>query len=447
MLLRPRDTLQFRLITLVVVFGLLSLLLHLAVTAILLDGFSKQFSMHMVSRAQLSRALLSQAAPAQRDSLAADLRNSGTRVLRQTAPVPPAEDVAWPDGPLENLLAVVPSDMQVSMVHTPPNSALMARPTIQFAFEVDGEPWLLEQTLTPPELALASTILGWPVMIALSVMAAMLMGVRLIGRPLQDTIKSLGSLGGPQASLGTISVPDRASAEVVQLVHAFNELVHAVSSADAAKRQLLAGVSHDLRTPLARLRLRIETQCEDDLGPARSAQLYADLDALERIVGQFLAFVQGQDDDSALGFMQPTLPLVRKVMDAYAAEDVRLLVREVDEAFELPDLALQRILRNLIDNALTHGTPPVVVELCARRLTVWDAGRGISEGEFNTALQPFVRLQPRQPDAGLRRPASCGLGLAIVAQLAQHTGAQLKGRRSSCTDAVGAGCFGVEVAW
>jgi two-component system osmolarity sensor histidine kinase EnvZ len=234
-------------------------------------------------------------------------------------------------------------------------------------------------------------------------------------------------------------MPENAASEIATLIMAFNELAEAVLQADRTKQHLLAGASHDLRTPLARLRLRIETQCDDALADA----LAADLHAMERIVSQFLAYVQG-DTLAAQGVPESVKALLEQTAAEYTEQgsDVRLRVTDVE--VELPDLSLRRTLLNLVDNALAHGKPPVRISLTqqgqgpsrAVTLTVWDHGTGISPEEFERAQLPFVRLENSK-----HRVGHCGLGLAIVAQFANQLGDAVL--RAESKD----GCFGIALTW
>jgi two-component system, OmpR family, osmolarity sensor histidine kinase EnvZ len=220
------------------------------------------------------------------------------------------------------------------------------------------------------------------------------------------------------------------STELRALVQAFNNLALQVTAAAQTRQQLLAGVSHDLRTPLARLRLRAETQCEPEVADA----LTADLRALERIVDQFLAFVQG-DSGVAFGEQAPVHQVVRDVVALYAGgpQAVDLLGLDANPLFDRPvaDLALQRLLANLIDNAFAYGRPPVTVQLRADaerhciEIAVLDHGEGMSAADFQRARQPFVRLTGARSELG-----HCGLGLAIVAQMARQLGGSLRTLRS-----------------
>ena len=186
-------------------------------------------------------------------------------------------------------------------------------------------------------------------------------------------------------------------------------------------RNLCGGVlgSHDLRTPLARLRLRAETQCEAPVAEA----LTADLLALERIVNQFLAYVQG-DTAAALGEDALLATTVRRTLQPYidVGQPVTLDLDPVTA--RVPDLAVQRLLANLVDNALAYGRAPVGVSLrssaVGTALCIGDGGPGISEEDFQRTQQPFVRLTPPRSELG-----HCGLGLAIAAQMARQLGGRL----------------------
>jgi two-component system osmolarity sensor histidine kinase EnvZ len=304
---------------------------------------------------------------------------------------------------------------------------------------VDGRPWWISFSAVPPRSALTATVLFWGAALMALTLAALLLSLRYIARPIGRLAQQIGSQRGP---LKTISEAPYTSVELRALVRAFNGLVQAVEAGQATRQQLLAGVSHDLRTPLARLRLRAETQCEPAVGEA----LTVDLQSLERIVDQFLAFVQGDQDQQhrqghRTGRLAPLAITVAAVVRRYADEgrpvQAQLAAIEQDTA----DLPLQRLLGNLIDNALAYGQPPVCVVLAAAPeggavLQVLDQGLGMSQAEFELAQQPFVRLSAARSDLG-----HCGLGLAIVAQIARQGGGELRLARVSGSG----GTFGIEV--
>ena len=196
-----------------------------------------------------------------------------------------------------------------------------------------------------------------------------------------------------------------------------------VRSLDADRKLLLAGISHDLRTPLARLRLGIEmlpSGGDASLG-AGMVQDIADMDA---IIDQFLGYVrEGSNEeapiDTDLG------AAVRAVVERYErrGQPVHAQADEMPKV-RLRPLSFQRLLSNLIDNALRHGGS--AVEIRAGRtgasnvqVSVLDRGPGIPEAQRARMLQPFQRI------GGARTDPGSGLGLAIVDRIARLHGGRV----------------------
>ena len=365
---------------------------------------------------QLRTAL--QAVPAeQRDVLAQRLSTPLATLSREETAGEDAEPL--PPGPEFDAVAQLlqREDVRVRLEHRSPDGGAFV-----FRLRVDGQNWWLARAIQPPPSALRGTLTVWLVLLAVVTLGALLVSVRLIARPIGALAEALSA---QQGALRPLPLRGDASAELQALIEAFNELAHQNAAAAHARQQLLAGVSHDLRTPLARLRLRAETQCEPPVADA----LTADLLALERIVNQFLAYVQG-DGLAALGEPVPLAETVRATVARYAeaAEPVRLQLDELQQA--APDLAVQRLLANLIDNALAYGRGPVDVALRSTaegaELQVTDGGPGMSDTDFERAQQPFVRLTRTRSELG-----HCGLGLAIVAQVARQLGGRLSAQRGA----------------
>jgi two-component system, OmpR family, osmolarity sensor histidine kinase EnvZ len=418
------DSLVGRMTVLSVAIGLLSLLLHLLTVTLWVQPLAMDFASVQGNRAHAVRDLLAAADAAARDAVAQRMSNGRSRVLRGHAggaavTAPPL----LPQRFVNQLREDAGPDIVVSMgTQEVPEK----RRLLRFEFDVAGEPWRIDHEVDPPVEALLGTGLGWLALMALAVAATLVLGARFIARPMSRVTAEIAALG---SHLRTLAPPRGASSELRMLVDSFNALVDEVRRADETKQHLLAGVSHDLRTPLARLRLRIETQCDEPL----ARQFETDLHAIERIVSQFLAFVQG-DRRVAVGEPEPLAQLVRQVVAGYQTQ--RRAVRAVVDDVPLlaSDLALQRALTNLIDNALTHGRGPVEVTLARRAshaaahegnavaLTVWDRGEGMTPDEFRQAQQPFVRLG----SSASTLLGHCGLGLAIVTQIARHLGASLE---------------------
>lgn len=433
LLARPRSLL-WRLGGLALAVSLLSLVLHVAVTTMWISPIGDELVSALAARVKVSRELLERTPASERDTWAARLADARFAIRRGEPPPPAAASsgfaLATPGGFLVRLGGLLGPDFNVSLIRSLRMSDAQAR--LYASFLIDGQRWHVEHLARPPIEALLTTGLGWFALAAAAVGVSVLGGMRSVVAPIRDVAERIKTQG---SSLQPLAEPARASAEVQGLVESFNRLAERVHTADRTKQHLLAGVSHDLRTPLARLRLRIETQCE----PAVADAAEGELRAMEHIVSQFLAFVHG-DSGAAIGPPSSLLATLDEVVASYARQDVnvRLVVSATD--MRIGALAVQRLLTNLIDNALTHGQQPIELRwrhnaAGERELSVWEHGPGLSDAQFQSALQPFVRLSN---DAGIGHG---GLGLAIVAQIARQWDATLDCRRDAD------GLFGIVVTW
>jgi two-component system osmolarity sensor histidine kinase EnvZ len=212
-------------------------------------------------------------------------------------------------------------------------------------------------------------------------------------------------------------LPESGPSEIVALNHGFNTMLGNLRQIERDRALLLAGISHDLRTPLARLRLGVE------MGGANAADkegMVADIEEMDRIVGQFLEFARGEE--SAVLDAMDIHTLAQRVTARYraAGKDVRLAGGPT-EPIAIRTTAVSRLLTNLIDNALAYAGPPVDVDVredgpCVQ-LDVADRGPGIPPADVERLKQPFTR-------SGIARAradgaAGAGLGLAIVERVAR----------------------------
>ena len=183
---------------------------------------------------------------------------------------------------------------------------------------------------------------------------------------------------------------------------------------------LLAGVSHDLRTPLSRLRLGIELEIRDE--PTRAAMV-ADIEEMDRIIGQFLDFAR---DDAATAVEPADLnAIVAACVERYAqAGHAVTFAPGAIPLLPLKPTAISRLVANLVDNALAYGAPPVEVSTSLAGGHVWldvaDRGAGIPPDQVERLKQPFTRASAaRAREDGA---AGAGLGLAIVDRIARIHG-------------------------
>ena len=220
----------------------------------------------------------------------------------------------------------------------------------------------------------------------------------------------------------TLAYRPRGAREVRAAGAAFLDMRSRIERQIEQRTRLLSGVSHDLRTPLTRLKLGLAFLPEDD----ETAALKRDVQDMERLVDEFLAFVRDEAGEEPVA--TDPAALVRQAVEN--ARRMGLLVTlgaVVGEGLvPLRPQAVMRGVENLIMNAVRHGTRAVVsLALTERacRITVEDDGPGIPKDRREEALQPFARLDvARDPNQG----GGVGLGLAITADVARAHGGALR---------------------
>jgi len=265
----------------------------------------------------------------------------------------------------------------------------------------------------PPDPQLASLAL------VAGGLASLLLFLALeVQRPLRRLEGALAQVGldsdQPQPPL----VVPGGTAAVWRLTQRFNAMLNRIEGTGRERRTMLAGLAHDLRSPLTRLRLRLASSGPLTGDERRRAE--ADLAALERITRQFLQFVGAETQEEPVW-----VPLEALVAEAANGVDQVQLDLEPMGRCVLP-IALGRAIANLLDNAETHGQPPLRLVLRSVgqegfAIEVWDGGPGIAEADWERALQPFQRLDPARSGVG-----HSGLGLAIAQRVAQAHGGSLE---------------------
>jgi signal transduction histidine kinase len=263
----------------------------------------------------------------------------------------------------------------------------------------------------------------WHVSLTLAtVILVSLVAIRWATRPLQQMTDAATAFAH---DLDAPAIEESGPVEVRRAAQAFNFMQQRLRRLVVERGRALAAVSHDLRTPLMRMRLRAELV--DDV--ALQDKLNADIDAMQAMVNGVLAYLRGLED------AEPVQLINMEALLSSVIEDERALGREVTLVERTPGGAaptpyngklsiLKRAITNVLDNAVAHG-PHVTVYMedspQMLQVVIEDDGPGIPDADLERVTEPFVRLDAaRRLDTG-----GVGLGLAIARDAAAYHGGQL----------------------
>ena len=262
-----------------------------------------------------------------------------------------------------------------------------------------------------------SRALTWTLVVLALLLVAAFVFARFLARPLRELTSAVGRVGRGETPP---PLPESGPTEIAAVNRGFNAMLGNLRQIERDRAVLLAGVSHDLRTPLSRLRLGIELEIGDE---TTRAGMVADIEEMDRIIGQFLDFAR---DDAATALQPADLnAIVAAAVDRYvqAGRPVSFAPGAIPP-LPLKPTAISRLVANLLDNALAYGAPPVEVSTSLAGGHVWldvaDRGAGIPPDQVERLKQPFTRASAaRAREDGA---AGAGLGLAIVDRIARIHG-------------------------
>lgn len=279
----------------------------------------------------------------------------------------------------------------------------------------DGAPLTIDLIPRMPPVA------SWlPVVLVLQLLLVALcswIAVRQVVRPFLQFTRAVDSLDPAAHSPMT----EKGPVEVRQAAQAFNEMQSRIQTYLRERAQILASISHDLQTPITRMKLRVEMADQPELHD----KLLSDLDNMSRLVREGIAYARSSES-----LKETTLKLELNAWVNSIASDYQDIGKKVQfhaRSTRLPIVtrpqALRRIMTNLLDNALKFGHSAVIeIDEDERQVAIriMDNGPGIPEAELGAVLQPFYRVETSRN----RETGGTGLGLAIAAQLT----AQLDGK-------------------
>ena len=375
-----------------------------------------QAAQQLVSVVNLTRAALVTAEPARRFALLDELaQREGIQVFAGN----PGETV--PPLPARPFLRIMEKQLR-ERLGPQTRLALEREGSSGFwvSFRIDNEEFWVSLPRSRIERNMSLRWIGWGALVlALALIGAYLI-VSRINLPLRELTRAAEQLGrGATPARVTEAGPD----EIRTLAHAFNQMAADIQRQDDERALLLAGVSHDLRTPLSRIRLALEML--DDRGAANlKAGVAQDIGDIDGAIGQFLDFARPIDAEKVTDAADLNA-LAQAVVERYTRHGNTVRLRTAPlPPLPLRPQAMQRLLANLIDNALHHGSDAAEVVTGAGNsaiyLEVLDRGPGIPESEAQRMLQPFTRMDDARSTSGT------GLGLAIVERIARLHGGTIR---------------------
>jgi signal transduction histidine kinase len=267
-------------------------------------------------------------------------------------------------------------------------------------------------------------LFDWPVRL-LATLGILLVGVTLLSivavrwvvRPLHELRLAADALG---KDIRRPPIPETGPLEVVETSRAFNTMQRRIKRFVEDRARILAAVSHDLKTPLTRLRLRVDLLEDEDLG----AKIRRDLDDIEAMVEATLDFMRGTESREQSQLLDLTA-LIESLCDDVNETGERVRLHgQIAKPYRGRPLALKRCIGNLLDNALRYGgeadvglrnTDDAVI------LTIADNGPGIPPEALEKVFEPFFRLESSRA----RHSGGTGLGLSIARNIARAHGGEL----------------------
>lgn len=278
----------------------------------------------------------------------------------------------------------------------------------------DSSRWIVMQAVSYREQVIDSTVLTM-LLAGIVVLVAAALGARVLTRPLERLAHNTAALLNGEPADTLLRGSPR---EVRSLAAAIGDAGERLRDAARERELMLAGVSHDLRTPLARLRIALELGDADD--PARRSAMVDDLEQLDSALEQCLAFVRDGRDE-ALRHVD-IAAIAGQLIGLRAQPDEWRLDAPPSMRANVRPTLIRRALANLLDNAERHGAAPFELKVGRNggelQAAVCDRGPGVDEELLGRLGRPFLRGDAARGGGG------SGLGLSIVARIAQlHGGA------------------------
>lgn len=277
--------------------------------------------------------------------------------------------------------------------------------------------WLATAGLQPARDQPPGGLVVWLIGMALALLGALFIQ-RLINRPLTQLVEAAQAVGRDESAP---KLPEDGPREIADVCRSFNHMRTRLAEQDEQRALMLAGVSHDLRTPLTKIRLTAEILGEQT-GSDYATSIARHCKQIDGIIGQFIDFAGvGSREQAEATDLNRLIRELAHDLDAPFA----LKLTDALPPLSIRPRAVRRMLSNLIENALRYARPPYAITTTEESgrvvIRVQDHGAGIPDERFEELLQPFTRGDEARND-----PGGAGLGLAIAARVARMEHGELR---------------------
>lgn len=381
---------------------------------------AQQMAAQVISVVTITHAALTHSAPELRRELLFELvSNEGIRItlLEPTDIVEPP-----PDTPLmEDIASLVKAKLGRD---TRFSRSVNGVPGFYVSFKIDDDKyWLMVDRERIDGLSRAQWV-GWAALVGgLSLIVAALL-TSLVNLPLARLTAAARDIARGQRPA---PLPEKGPIEIQEANRSFNQMVDDLARIESDRSVILAGISHDLRTPLTRMQLEVEMA---DLSKEAREGMQSDIAQMDAIIAQFLDYAKPTETKQ---FSDIDLSRLLQDVAQEAARHSELQVRsQIAPGLRVNGnpTDLKRVVSNLVENARRYGKTPgsdsVALEILAEQhgkrvlVTVQDHGPGVPEDQIEHLLRPFTRLDSARGQAN-----GAGLGLAIVNRVISRHDAEL----------------------
>lgn len=263
-----------------------------------------------------------------------------------------------------------------------------------------------------------TSLLIWLALVGMAIAIPSIWTARNLVRPLEELAAAAERIGIDRTAP---TIRETGPKELRTIAQAFNRMGSRLKRFVDDRTQMIAAISHDLRTPITRMRLRAEFVID----PEQQARMLRDLAEMEQMVASTLTF-SSSDAHQEERVLTDVAALIADICeDAAEVGSEVTYVGPYHAALACQPMALRRVVTNLVDNALRHGSPPVTVTVTDEKdavlIDVSDRGPGIPSADHERVLQPFMRLEPSRN----RETGGTGLGLTIARTLVHAHGGSM----------------------